>query len=298
MGEYIGVNPDLKTRFRQTPEHNFGFFVKDPGYLAANRALVREVFGFLPDDFINLDIGCGTGLVGQLAAEGSLRFGYRGIGLGIDPDTYIIQEASKFRYPDPDRYLSTFRVGYAADAVRIFREVFGERLAHWGSIHDAIHEIPKVEDRQEAFNQLALSVGKNGVVSYNSTFTTEAVGESSRDFVRLKSRAFDIFGRHRDKNIEEMVRLSAAAYLEMMKKTGLIPIYVAYRRVTLSLIGMVGILKYGPFLGGMYKDMEGVDDISVEELSEVGIRALNELSAERTLDFTRRFDEAIAQKPA
>ncbi|OGH12485.1 MAG: hypothetical protein A2857_02390 [Candidatus Levybacteria bacterium RIFCSPHIGHO2_01_FULL_36_15] len=278
---------------KPTTRFSFEEFSRQPEYRQVNRELVVRLAGYLPKNvFTHVDVATGTGLVPELIIEQAAQNGYeRGAIIGVDPNRVSLQVARRI-VPPPNISLE-FIEGYGQDLARLTAGRISNGGADSVSIHDAIHEIPGEENKRGILTSMAGILKPGGVLSYNSAFTAKGMGESAMKWGKWKLEAMRKLGGRRDKLVEAIRIYTPGEYREMIEDTGLKVIHEDLRTVALSKDAIRAISRYPAFIEGVFADMVGQSDVSIEDKSKALIEAFDNLNLN---SLERNWHEVIAQK--
>ncbi len=276
----------------QSERFNFVDFARDRAYRDANRDLLRKAFARLPSPFFQIDIASGTGLVAQEVCALCEETGKHGTIVGIDPDHFAVESATR---STPSTALCSGEVieGRAQDLERLLKGQIPPGGADYVTIHDAIHEMEE-EDKQSILVSVASILRPGGLFTYNSAFTTAALGQAAMQWGKWKSKAFSVLEGKRNRRMKGLVAHSPDEYLEMITGAGLSVVHEAKKSVRMSRTALEAIARYPRFVWGVFADLIGEEAIPIEVKSQALITALNELGI---TEIPRVWHEAMACKP-
>jgi ubiquinone/menaquinone biosynthesis C-methylase UbiE len=276
----------------QSEAFNFISFASDRAYREANRALIEKALAMLPARFYHVDVASGTGLVPQEECALCAQQGKSGVIIGIDPDGFALASARRQTRPAP---LCTveFVQGLAQDMARLLAGRIPGEGVDYTSIHDAIHEIPGDDVKQSVLTAMARILRPGGIFTYNSAFTTAAMEEAAMDWGRLKAKAFAVLGGKRDRSLPAVKIHSPEQYRQMIVDAGLEVVCEARRVVRISRAALEGISQYPAFIEGVFGDMIGREQVSLEEKSRALLAAIAALNLP---ELPRVWHEIVAQK--
>lgn len=278
---------------QQDNPFTYGPFAKQPEYIAINRELVGLILPRLPDRFVCVDVGTGTGLVPQLIIE-DLDNNKRGKIIGIDPNTTSLEIARR-KTPISDNICVEFIRGFGQEIQTLLAGKIPKQGVDVVSILDALHEIRDEKDKITVVKSMADILKPEGLFIFNSAFTTEAIKTGFRDWARWKSKAMEILGGgKRDKQAEKMPIYTPEKYKEIIQNAGLKIIHETQKQVILSKEALKAISMYPAFIKGVFEDMKGHEKIPEKDKSDALIQALDE---QNIIGLTRMWYEVIAQKP-
>ncbi len=269
----------------QTDRFNFRDFSQRQEYRQVNRDFMRIAYGFifLPtgSPLYLVDVAAGTGLVGQEAIDLFRETGTEARIFETDPDMHALEIARQDTPIDPLRPV-TFIQGYGQDLKRILADRLPIGGAHWLSIHDAIHEIPDNDHethdvKQDVISSMAELLAKDGILTLNTAFTTDGMGEAGIAWGRWIAKAHQILGIPLSRTPVEV--LKPEIYKSMVAKAGLTIVYDKPRPVTLSRKALEAISMYPNFINGAITG-EATQTIPLEQRSAALIQALEERKIE------------------
>lgn len=276
----------------QSEAYNFISFAADKAYREANRVLIGKAFTHLPSQFFHVDVASGTGLVPQEVLALCQEQGKCGTVIGIDPDRFALENARQHTRPGSHCTVE-FVQGVAQDMARLLAGKIPREGLDYTSIHDAIHEIKEEDDKKGVLAAMARALKPGGIFTYNSAFTTAALEESAMDWGRLKAKAFAILGGKRDRQIAAIKIHTPEQYKQMIVEAGLAVVYEARRVVMLSRAALEAIAQYPAFIEGVFGDMAGREQVSLEEKSRALLAAIESLGLP---ELPRVWHEIMAQK--
>lgn len=279
-------------RAAQSEAYNFVSFAADAAYRAVNRDLITRALAHLPARFFHVDVASGTGLVPQEVCALCAAQGRQATVIGLDPDRFALQNARERTRPAPGSTVE-FVQGLAQDMAHLLAGKLPPGGVHYASIHDAIHEIPREDDKREVLAAMAGILRKGGILSYNSAFTTIAMEEAPMDWGRLKARALAILGGKRDRTLPAFKVHTPEEYRQMIVEAGLTVIYEARRVVRLPRAAMEAIGRYPAFIEGAFSDMIGTERVSLDEKSRAILAAIEAMGL---VELPRVWHEIVAQK--
>jgi SAM-dependent methyltransferase len=277
----------------QSHEYNFVAFARDPAYREANRQLLARAFAWLPSPFFHVDVASGTGLVPQEMSALCRENSWHATIIGVDPDGFAVRRAAEHTPSTPDCTVE-FVEGYAQDLDRLLAGRMPLEGVDYVSIHDALHEIEE-DDKQSVVTSMASILRPGGLFSYNSAFTTIAMGDSAMLWGRWKARAFSILGGKRNRAVKGLITHTPEEYRDMITSTGLDVVHEARPTVVLCRSALEAIAAYPRFVYGVFADLVGEAAVSLEDKSRALIEALDDLGIDEA---PRVWHELIARKPA
>ena len=261
---------DRHTRILQTNERNFVPFSKIPEYRAVNRELLSVLVGFLPDNFVHVDVASGTGLVAQEMISLATEMGKKGRIICIEPDPFVVEQA-RIDTSSTENIQVEFIQGYGEDLEELLAGKIPEAGVDSVSIHDAMHEITGVDEKtgilniQKVFSSMAKITKLGGFISANGAFTTEGQGDDGFEYGKWFSHAFRLANgrirRDRKEVKEEKDETTKVyepiEYLNMMREAGFEKILVFRKKyVVMSHDALVAISMYPRFPSGVFENYE------------------------------------------
>lgn len=271
----------------------FEEFANQPEYIDVNRDLIKRLFTHIPQRFFHVDIATGTGLIPKLLMQQSQERGYKAKIIGIDPNPTSLEIAIRTT-PQSDAVDVLYLEGFGQD----LKALLAGKLPSGGvdsvSIHDALHEIRDEQDKITTVQGMAGIIKPGGVFSFNSAFTAETVKTDPRGWAGWKIKAMQILGGERNRQTDTMAIHTPGIYKTMLIGAGLNIIHEDQKQVMLSKKALEAISKYPSFVKGVFEDMIGQEDISIENKSEALIQALDE---RKIVQLPRIWYELVAQKP-
>lgn len=296
MGEYIGLVPPPEG-FVQTEKYNFARFAEGPNYKKVNHDLVEKVYNQLPIRSIGVDVATGHGMVLRQMAEianGTNKSFYL---IGVDLDPYAIERARK-------QILSTGECGFvflqgdARNLKDLLKDYFKPGEVDYASIHDAIHEIRDDQTKKEIVDSMAEMLKPGGYFSYNSAFTTEAVGIEWAYWQIVFMKTFNA-KRYKGEEIQSMPIHPPAFYRRLIEAAGLSIVHDKLAEVPMSEKALIGISEYPPFARGFTEKLVFDRPVCLDEGIE-GIKQAIKPTLDRykTDSLLRKWHEIIAQKAA
>ncbi len=286
------ANEPVDDHAAQSEEFNFVSFAQDRAYREANRALIARAFARLPSPFVHVDLATGTGLVPQEVCALCREQGKQGTIIGLEPDGFALESARR-NTPSGPGYAVEFVQGFAQDLARLLAGKVPAAGIDYASIHDAIHEIKREDDKKTVLAAVASILKPGGIFTYNSAFTTAAMEEGAMDWGRMKARAFAILGGKRDRQMVAITIHTPEQYRQMIVDAGLAVIYEAKRVVRLSRTALDAIARYPAFVEGVFGDMAGAAQVPLAEKSRALLAAIDALGF---VELPRVWHEIIAQK--
>lgn len=286
------TNEIPEDRAVQSEAFNFIAFASDKAYREVNRALIVTAFARLPSPFFHVDVASGTGLVPQEVCALCQEQGKRGTIIGIDPDRFAVESARKHTRSGPNCAVE-FVQGAAQEMARLLAGKIPRQGVDYTSIHDAIHEIKGEENKKSVLAAMARILKPGGIFTYNSAFTTAAMEESAMDWGRLKAKAFAVLGGKRDRQISAIKIHTPEEYKRMIVEAGLSVIHEAKRVVKISRAALEAIARYPAFVEGVFGDMVGKEQVSLEEKSRALLAAIEAVGP---ADLPRVWHEIMAQR--
>lgn len=296
MGEFIGVAPP-EGGFVQTPKFNFGHYSQGARYQEVNGNLIARVLGRLPQtDILAIDVCTGFGMVPRLAGALLAGVNKRLHIYGVDLDQYAITQA-RTQITDTANTVCEFIHGNAARLEEVLKDKVQPGRVRWTSIHDAIHEIRNDEVKKEIVANQAEMLAPGGLLSYNSAFTTEAVG---REWAYWQMKFMELLGarKYRGEDIQRLPVHPPSFYSGLITAPGLIPIHEQLVNVPQGQEELEAISEYPPFVQGFTSMMVFPREVTLEEAVE-GMKAAIPAVFDRfkTKSLSRIWHEMIAQKP-
>lgn len=262
----------------QSEAFNFVAFAKDKAYRELNRALIAKAFARLPSPFFHVDVASGTGLVPQEVCALCQEQDKRGTIIGIDPDRFALESARKHTHPGPNCVVE-FVKGVAQDMARLLAGKIPRAGVDYTSIHDAIHEIKREDDKRGVLATMASILNPGGILTLNSAFTTAALEESAMVWGRLKAKAFAILGGKRDRQMAAIKIHTPEEYRQMIVETSLEVVHEAKLLMKMSHPAMEALARYPAFIEGVFGDMVGKEQVPLEAKSRALLEALKILGS-------------------
>lgn len=296
MGEYIGLVPPTEG-FVQTPRFNFGRYSEGTSYNKVNSDLIAEVLRRLPRQSITVvDVAMGHGMVSRLVStqlEGTDRQAHV---IGVDSDTYAVEQARAQIHDTPNTHF-TFLQGDALNLRHLLEGHVKPGEVNYTSIHDAIHEIRDDGIKAAILKSQAEMLAPEGLLSYNSAFTTIAVGREWAIWVIEFMKLFD--GAYRGGDVQGLPILPPAFYKGLIEDAGLSIVHESIVGVPHFREDLEAIAEYPPFAKGFTEKIVFPRRVELEEgitmMKQAIIPTLERL---RKDSLTRKWHEIIAQKPA
>ena len=276
----------------QSKDYNFIAFSKDKAYREANEQLLCQVFASLPDDFIQVDLASGTGLVPQEIARLCQAGGKTGTIIGIEPDPFALENA-RMNTPSTPNCSIEFLEGKAQEMDQLLAGKIPPEGVDYISIHDALHEVEE-EDKQSILVTIAKTLKPEGFFTYNSAFTSAALEQAALVVGKWKARAFSILDGRRYREIKGLITHTPEEYKQMILNAGLFVVHEAKRPVRMSRQALAAIAQYPRFIYGVFADLIDGEKVSLEEKSRALIKALDDLGI---TEIPRIWHELIARKP-
>lgn len=276
----------------QSEAYNFISFARDKAYREVNRLLIGRALALLPSRFFHVDVASGTGLVPQEVCALCEEQGKSGTIIGIDPDRFAVESARQHTRPGP-RCTVEFVQGVAQDMARLLAGKIPREGVDYTSIHDAIHEIKGEDNKRSVLAAMARILKPGGILTYNSAFTTAAMEVAAMDWGRLKAKAFAVLSGRRDRQIVALKIHTPEQYKQMIAETGLAIIHEARQVVKISRAAMEAIAHYPAFIEGVFADMVGKEQVSLEEKCRAMLAAIEALGL---AEIPRVWHEIMAQK--
>lgn len=291
MGEYIGLVPPAKG-FVQTPEFNFGRYSRGRNYERVNGDVVDKVLKFLSGQNLTaVDVAMGDGMIPRLTAKRLAGTNTRLYMVGVDIDAFAV-ETAKAQITDTANVKFIFLQGDAcALPIKLSQ-------ADYTSIHDAIHEIRDDQAKVDIISNMALILKPSGLLSYNSAFTTEAIGSEwavwQVEFMRLMGAH-----KHRGEDVQKLPIHPPSFYRGLITEAGLLPIHEALVKVPHYQEELEAISEYPPFVNGFTQMMVFERPVYLEEVVEGMKRSIKPMFDRlKTDSIVRLWHEIIAQKTA
>lgn len=273
---------------------DFGEFSRMPEYIAVNKCLTEMLLSKLPRKFFHVDVAAGTGMVEKLLIEGAEKTGKTGAIIGVDPNSTSLAIARENVISSQSVSIK-FIEGIGQDLKRLLKDEIPVEGADGASIHDALHEIWSNEDKTQIIQSMADILKPEGLLSFNSAFTTIANGPDWGRWKLLSMRKLS--GQQdikRDKKNKAMPVLAPQDYKEMIQATGLVVVHEKITPVFLTKEALKAISRYPAFFQGVFDDMPGQESFSGIEKSNALVQVIEELG---TPGFPKTWYEIIAQKP-
>lgn len=290
MGEYIGLVPPAEG-FVQTAAFNFGRYSRSRNYIKVNWDVIDKVFELLPGQNLTaVDVAMGDGMVPRLAAKRLVGTNRRLYMVGVDIDAFAV-ETARAQTTDTANVKFIFLQGDAcALPIKLSQ-------ADYTSIHDAIHEIRDDQAKADIFKNQAKILRPGRLLSYNSAFTTEAVG---REWAVWQVEFMRLFGayKYRGEDVQKLPIHPPSFYRNLIIEAGLIPIHEALVEVPHYQEGLEAISEYPPFVNGFTQMMGFSRPVYLEEAVEGMKRSIRPMFDRfKTDSINRIWHEIIAQKP-
>lgn len=279
-------------RATQSDAYNFVAFANDRAYREGNRALIEKALALLPSPFYQVDVATGTGLVPQEVCALCAEQGKQATIIGLDPDGFALEVARQHTHPGPGCTVE-FVQGLGQDMVGLMAGKIPAEGVDYASIHDAIHEIKAEEDKRRVLAAMARILRPGGVFTYNSAFTTAALEQSALEWGRMKARAFAILGGKRNRQAVPIKIHTPEEYRQMIVEAGLTVVYEAKRPVMISRQAMEAICHYPAFIEGVFGDMLGTEQVSLEDKCRAALVAIESVPAE---GLPRVWHEIVARR--
>lgn len=274
---------------------DFGEFSRMPEYVAINKTLIRTLLSRLPANFFHVDIAAGTGMVEKLIKEEAEESDKAGKIFGVDPNTTSLAIARK-DVLSSEKITVSFIEGMGQDLKRLLKGEVPEEGVDSTSIHDALHEIRSNEDKTQVIQSMADILKPEGLLSFNSAFTTVSNNEAQSKWGRWKLMGMKKLGiRERNPVCDAMPILPPQAYRKMIENAGLVVVHEKTTPVYLTKAALIAIARYPAFFRGTFDDIVGQENVSdidksnalVESIEEMGVPSLPKI-----------WYEIIAQKPS
>lgn len=271
----------------------FEEFANQPEYIDVNRKLIQKLTLFTRDSLLHIDVGSGTGLVPKLMIEIYHAMKRQRKIIGIDPNPISLEIAKKTT-PQSDNVFVEYIKGKGQDIAQLVYGKVPPDGFDSASIHDALHEIEGEDEKRSVLIGIRDALKPGGALSFNSAFTTFGMKAENSEvkWGRWKMNALRFLGGQRDKNVEPIKIHTPEQYKEMIESVGLKVIHEDNPVVHLSQKALAAISKYPKFIEGVFGDMIGQENFSLEKKSEALIKAL-----ENVQSIPRGWYEIIAQKP-
>jgi len=296
MGEYIGVVSPAEG-FVQTATFNFGRYSQRENYSRVNRNLTDKVLGLLGgQDLTAVDVAMGHGMVPRSAAKNLAGTNRRLYMVGVDIDAYAVEQA-KLQIPDTPNVHFTFLTGDARALPKILAGYIKPGEADWTSIHDSIHEIRDDQAKADIIKNQALILRPGRLLSYNSAFTTEAIG---REWAVWQIEFMRLFRAHkyRGEDVQKLPIHQPSFYRSLIIEAGLTPIHETLVQVPHYQGELEAISEYPPFVNGFTQMMVFDHAVYLEEAVEGMKRSIQPMLSRLNADsIIRVWHEIIAQKP-
>lgn len=273
---------------------NFGEFSRMTEYIGVNRALTEMLLAKFPANFFHVDVAAGTGMVEKLIKEGAEKTGKTGKIIGVDPNSTSLAIARESVIGSQSVSIK-FIEGMGQDLKRLLKGEIPEEGADGVSIHDALHEIWNNEDKTQIIQSMADILQPEGLLSFNSAFTTIANGPDWGRWKLLSMRKLS--GQQdikRDKKNRAMPVLTPQDYKDMIQAAGLVVVHEKITPVFLTKEALKAIARYPAFFQGVFDDMPGQESFSGIEKSNALVQVVEEIG---TPGFPKTWYEIIAQKP-
>ena len=286
----------------QNAEYNFVPFSQIPQYRDANRSLLRKVVRRLPDNFVHVDPGSGTGLVAR-EMIGLLHGEKKGRIICVEPDEYAISQA-KDLMPHQSDVEVIFIQGFAQDLESLVGGYIPDNGVDSVSMHDAIHEIRGRDEKLKAL-RAEFNIGKRGAYyTWNSAFTTEGMGEDAMGYGRWIRGAFTESGgrtkRVRDRSdiVDDKTKIyEPYEYLPLFSEVGFKYLTLNPRTVILTNKALVAIARYPRFAEGAYENFEPGEDGRIPSIEKMSADLVKVAIENKIGPLVRIWNEYTAIKP-
>ena len=239
-------------------------------------------------------MGTGTGLIIELAIKQCQKLGLVGRFIGIDPNPISLEIARRIHPPDSCVVELIEGDGELTDQL-----VAGKIPAEGvdiTTIHDALHEIEGDEKKRNTLEAMARILRPGGIFTYNSAFTSNAM---TLEYGKWKLEVGKLAGLERNRQIKALKYYKPQEYVEMIRQAGLEIVYEVTKKVYLSRQALEDISRYPAFIEGFFRDLMGVEKFSLEQKSDLLVKALDgTLTRLEVGGLDRVWHEVIAQKPA
>lgn len=296
MGEYIGLVPPTEG-FVQTPRFNFGRYSEGTGYNKVNSDLIEEVLGRLPQQSITVvDVATGHGMVPRLVSTQLAGTNRQAYVIGVDSDAYAVEQA-RAQILDTANVRFTFLRGDARDLRHLLEGYVKPGEVNYTSIHDAIHEIRDDGIKAAIVRSQAEILAPEGLLSYNSAFTTVAVGREWAFWQIEFMRLFEA-NKHRGEDVKKLPVHPPSFYRDLIVDAGLVPIHERTVVVPQGREELEAISEYPPFVVGFTQMMVFPRPVTLKEAVD-GMKGSITPVFDRfkTHSISRVWHEIIAQKP-
>lgn len=296
MGEHIGLVPPAEG-FIQTPRFNFGRYSEGTGYNKVNGDLIAEVLKRLPQQSITVvDVAMGHGMVPRLVRTQLAGTDRQAHVFGVDLDAFAVEKA-RAQILDTANVRFTFLRGDARDLRHLLEDRVKPGEVNYTSIHDAIHEIRDDKIKAAILKSQAEMLAPEGLLSYNSAFTTVAVGREWAFWLMEFMNLFPDSHRYKGDDVHGLPVHPTAFYRGLITDTGLAIVHERTVPVLQDKDALEGISEYPPFIVGFTEKIVFPRPVSMEEASDKMKRAIPPTLARlKTNSLTRVWHEIIAQK--
>lgn len=261
----------MSTQPSERGQFSFERFATSPEYVSYNIGFVNRTLDVKPRAVI-LDMACGTGLIALLVRN---RFnGVPATIIGIDPNPASVAIAREHVPSIGQTYVR-------------FLQTTGDKAVHEmesdvidiAYFANAIHEIPERDAKLVVLRGIYDLLKPDGKLHITSTYTGEW-GKELEDSVKWgiwKLKAFQEFGKKRDKSTQGMEILSTEEYCDLLKEAGFIVDQKLISTVPVALTSdsLKAISQYDAFIRGLFVDMADTNQFSLSEKNAALIKALN-----------------------
>lgn len=296
MGEHIGLVSPAEG-FVQTPRFNFGRYSECRGYNKVNGDLVAEVLERLPQKtIVALDVAMGHGMVPRLISTQLADTNRQAHVIGVDLDAYAVQQARTQILDTANTYF-TFLQGDARDLRHLLEGHVKPGGINYTSIHDAIHEIRDDGIKAAIVRSQAEILAPEGLLSYNSAFTTIAVGREWAIWVIEFMKRFDGAHKYKGDDVQGLPILAPAFYRGLIEDAGLSIVHESIVEVPHFKEDLEAIAEYPPFAKGFTEKIVFPRKVELEEGITIMKQAIPPtLKKLKRESLTRKWHEIIAQK--
>ncbi len=280
-------------------QFHFESFAVQPEYVGVNHQFVDRALDVRPGAFV-VDFACGTGLITQRIRD---RFaGIQATVIGIDPNPAALEKARE-KVPSIGGTTVEFVEG-SADTVK---EILRPGSVDITYFCNAIHEIGDEATQRAILEALSSGLKVGGKLPVNSAFTDEWAADTRalREMGMWKMQTIRRLGRTRIKGMTGgFTTHPTEYYVGLIKDAGLevTDEDVQVKTVNLTPDSMRAIAEYDGFINGVFSDMEGTDDVPLDEKSAALVEVMNEMEEAAAakgepLVFKRNWVEIVGRKP-
>ncbi len=280
--------------FKREKPLTFETFAKTRAYVQANEALIEKWFHRLPNHFSFVDVAAGTGLVARILKKKAELTKRKGLIIGVDPNRDSLAVARKTIHSTKEIGIE-FIEGLGQNIGILLKGRIPDEEFDGVSIHDAIHEIEGIENKMAVLNAMASILKRGGILSLNSSFTTESMDHTSRlEWGRWRQKTATLLHLRRNKQEEPIEVHTPDQYVSMLEKAGfVIEKREPSRQVSLDRKALEAISLYPAFINGFLKGFFVPENLTMREKSNALIQALKKLKIKA---LRRNWFEVIARK--